>query len=374
MDSITQRASKIEKVLENWLIGDYKYLLNSAIEKTISDGLFEKSDVHFAINHLKKSVLNGEIIRWVNEVSNKESTHKNTVFEPNTQHTTINRHNRVLCLHAGNLPLVGLQDLIASLVGGYQYYGKLSSKDPWLLESLVSVFKLMDEQFYLDVSTDINHFNYKRFSKWMFSGSEASLKTLRPLLLVNQIILPQSLSLMRVAHFSAVCIPKWDDKYIPDLMEGMLRYGGKGCRSIAIISTDTPLKEVNLKLEHAANNWHKDNNTTMIESDMKKYRQAYNAAIGINQVNMNSHLIQEGIPTPDYPEIIYWVPLMKPEQLKITFGRNLQQVYSCSEVEAPLTNNFIDTESVYHAQRPSIDWKPDRTDPLEWLLMNTYGS
>jgi hypothetical protein len=370
--AILERASQIERVLENWLLGDYKYILDSAIEKTISDGLFAKSDVLFAINHVKNSVLNGEIVRWVDEVTSKSEASVDGNRTSNLIKSTTKIDKRVLCLHAGNLPLVGLQDLIATLASGHQYCGKLSSKDPWLLESLVKVFKLMGVEFQLETSTDIHHFNHKQFSKWMFSGSETSLKSIKPQLLSHQIILPQALSLMRVAHFSAAHIPDWNDECIPDLMEGMLRYRGKGCRSIAIVSTDVRLSEVKPQLEAAARVWYKRNGTSMVSSEIKNYRQAYNAAVGIHQVDIASHLIQEGIPTPDYPEIIYWIPLIKPEQLKITFGRNLQQVYSCSKPEVTTSSNIIDIEPVYLSQRPLIDWKPDQTDPLEWLFINKY--
>lgn len=368
MISFLDRASQIEKVLENWLIGKYKYLLDAAIDKTISDGLFPESDVHFAINHIKNSILNGEIVRWVDEVESKTNA--------NTKHrnlnSTIKPDRRVLCLHAGNLPLVGLQDLIAALASGHQYYGKLSTKDPWLLASLSEVFTLMGMGFQLETSTDIHHFNHKQFSKWMFSGSETSLKSLKPLLLDWQIILPKALSLMRVAHFSAVCIPNWNDACLPDLMEAMLRYGGKGCRSVAIISTDARLGEVKSKLEAAGQDWYRKNGTSGVTSVIKLYRQAYNGAIGLNQVDLITHLIQEGIPTPDYPEIIYWVPLMKPEQIKIAFGGNLQQVYSCSGYDKLACNNIIDIEPLYLSQRPPIHWKPDQTDPLEWLFNSNY--
>lgn len=368
MISFIERASQIETVLENWLIGKYKYILDAAIDKTISDGLFPESDVHFAVNHIKNSVLNGKIVCWVDEVKSRT----NAKAELRKQNSINKPDRRVLCLHAGNIPLVGLQDLIATLASGHQYYGKLSTKDPWLLASLSEVFNLMEMDFQLETSTDIHHFNHKQFSKWMFSGSETSLKSLKPLLLDRQIILPKALSLMRVAHFSAVCIPIWNDTCLPDLMEAMLRYGGKGCRSVAIISTDAQLGEVKSKLEAAGQDWHRKNGTSEVTSEIKLYRQAYNGAIGLNQVDLITHLIQEGIPTPDYPEIIYWVPFMKPEQIKIAFGRNLQQVYSCSGSDMLAGNTIIDIEPVYLSQRPPIDWKPDQTDPLEWLFNTNY--
>lgn len=364
MNSIIERANQLEKIIGKWLIGEYRHLLDTAIERTISDGLFEKSDVLFAVRHLENTVLNGSILRWVEKVF---STKTSDEIRSQTYNSR-GGDTRVLCLHAGNVPLVGFQDLVATLTSGNQYYGKLSSKDPWLLKSLVDVFQIIGGDFKLDITTDLNYYRNKQFTRWMFAGSETSLHNLKPILLQNQIIHPRADSLRRVAHFSAVILPKWDENHVLDIIEGILRYGGKGCRSIALISTDVPLEQLRYVFEHAAKNWHQTNGTSLKESNIKKYRQAYNNAIGQDQIDLCTHLIQDGIPTPDYPEIIYKIPLKKTDELKLTYGRNLQQVYLCSDSILDSQKSFFDTEPAYFAQRPPIDWKPDQTDPLEWLI------
>src|SRR5688572_17025752 len=68
MDLYQNRAAKLERVLSVWLTGHGRGELNDAMEKTISEGLFSRSDVEFAVNHLVSSVLNGELLKWCERV------------------------------------------------------------------------------------------------------------------------------------------------------------------------------------------------------------------------------------------------------------------------------------------------------------------
>ena len=68
-------------------------------------------------------------------------------------------------LHAGNLPLVGFQDVLAVLLSGAGYAGKLSRKDPWLIASFFDVLRQLHPQIPVQISTDLAGYQGAAFSR-----------------------------------------------------------------------------------------------------------------------------------------------------------------------------------------------------------------
>jgi hypothetical protein len=346
----------IQKAIEIWLSPDNQPLQN-AISKTVEKGLFSHSDVAHAVNHLHESLRDDQLRKWYDSVNELKKS---------------NIPTRVLCLHAGNLPLVGFQDLLVTLVSGAHYSGKLSRKDPYLIASFIEVLREVWVDAPADISTNIMHFKAKKFPVWMFSGSDASLKTLETTLINHQIIDRNAKSLRRTAHFSAVILSKEIDsgnyarllRVLPDLLESVMRYSGKGCRSVALIYSNVPLKDVREIMENAAQEWVQSNKIEL-RNEIVRFRKAYNTAVGIPQADLTSHLIQESTASPDHPEIVYWLPVESPQDIKASFGNALQTIYTDDEdlVEAGFT-----LEPLHKAQKPDISWRPDGVDPLKWLL------
>src|SRR5699024_4582356 len=115
------------QAIDNWLRPDNLYL-KKAIDKTVSEGYFSFPDVKHAILALKDSLSEQALHRWAEQSgltdSEEDASGKN-----------------VLCLHAGNLPLVGFQDALAVLLSGARYSGKISRKAPYLLPVFLNEVK-----------------------------------------------------------------------------------------------------------------------------------------------------------------------------------------------------------------------------------------
>lgn len=350
----------IQKAIEIWLSPNNQPLQN-AISKTVEKGLFSHSDVTHAVNHLRESLMDNQLVKWYDSVK-----------EP----STCNLNLEVLCLHAGNLPLVGFQDLLVTLASGAHYSGKISRKDPYLIASFIEVLGEVWVDAPVDISTDIMHFKARKFPVWMFSGSDMSLKVLESTLLEHQIIHRNTKSLRRTAHFSAIILAKEIDsvknpqfrRALPDLLESVMRYSGRGCRSVAVIYSDVPLKDVRDIMEKAAQEWVL-NNEINSSNAIVRFRKAYNLAVGIPQADLITHLIQESVASPDHPEIVYWLQMESPQNIKARFGNALQTIYTD---DAYLMDSLLDSaypmESLHKAQKPDISWRPDGVDPLKWLL------
>lgn len=341
---LQQRVRSLQHALRSWLGGMQTEgsPIRGAIERTVEEGLFSQGDVHFAVEHLAASVMDRQLERWLERcvVDNTDGC----------------RGQSVLCLHAGNLPLVGMQDVLAVLLSGADYAGKLSRKDPWLMLSFQEVVRQEDIALPIEMSVDLQRFKGRAFSKWMFAGSHEGLHRVSAELSRLQVLLPGATSLLRTAHFSVASIPDWADVYIPDLLESILRYEGKGCRSVAIVYTNIHLEQVGTGLREAAEVWFEREGRAGVPSPAVRYRKAYNDAVGIPSVILGTHLLQEGIASPDFPDIVYWQPSRLPQEPRLAYGDKLQEVYG------PGATPLVE------AQRPPIDWKPDGQDPLAWLL------
>lgn len=358
-------AAQIGDLLEEWLTA-VDSPLHQAVERTIVEGLFRAGDVHFAVNHLRDSVLDGQPQNWLGEVhkekSNQLYSSKEVTQPQNSLGEVQNEKNAlrtILCLHAGNLPLVGFQDVLAVLLSGSGYAGKLSRKDPYLLKSFIDVIKKRHSKSRVQCCVDINTFKNRQFAEWMFAGSEGSLKKLEHDLLSRQIIVPQHKALRRTAHFSAAVLNERTEPCINDLIESILRYGGKGCRSVALVYSHTSLGGMGPQLIEKAADWYRANGFSPEIPPFVRYRKAYNDAVGIPSVLLGTHLLQAGVPSPDHPEIVYWQEHQNPIQIRMNYSGMLQEVYGCGEGEFT---------ALGQAQRPPIDWKPDGVDTLRWIF------
>lgn len=356
------RINLLCETLETWLDSSSSGHLDKAIQKTVEANLFPTSDVDFAVKHLRSSLRNRKLISWLEqqlEVSGRSYDDLSS-----------NENRRILCLHAGNLPLVGFQDVLAVLAANCRYAGKLSRKDPHLIASFLEVAKSVYPPDFIRYTSELSDFAGIEAREWMFAGSDLSLKSIEPYLLERKIIVPQSRSLRRVAHFSAAVIGEWNPQTAAELAEAILRYGGKGCRSVAMVYTNLSLVEATPELIQASRQWFETNDYPGEISPFVRYRMAYNEAMQIPQVLAGTHLIQEGIPSPDNPEIVYWLPKAIPEEIRGSYGAHLQEVYvSGSSKNREISSEATSFEPLFKAQRPEIDWRPDGVDVLEWVLV-----
>jgi hypothetical protein len=353
-----KHTDKIEYALKSWLFNPDLSGLSVAVRRTVEENYFHSDDIQFAINHLKVVVDRGDFRIWVekNRVESKSQL----------------SDDKVLCLHAGNLPMVGLQDTIAVLLSGLVYGGKISRKDPHLIPSflmhLINQFPEFESR--IKTSTELNDFRDFGAHYWLFAGDESSLNEIKSILLTKNITHSNAESLQRVAHFSIAILPKIViPSSLQDLVESILRYDGKGCRSVAIVYSDSSLLEVSSELNLIGKRWLNRSRRQFDPQSTLKWKYAYNAAIGINQVWVGNALLQEGIPVIGHNQHIFWQPLDKMADHISLFGKGIQQVYSV-ELGNTLSPELFQNRFDYlrNSQAPSLYWTPDGVDPLEWIL------
>ncbi|HBQ60977.1 MAG TPA: hypothetical protein DD671_15510, partial [Balneolaceae bacterium] len=188
---------KITQTLKNWLEPNNQ-ALQEAIEKTVSEGLFSKQDIQHQLSVLRGNVENGEIQEWVNRAGLSDK--KNA------------KGKKVLCLHAGNLPLVGFQTALGVILSGADYYGKLSRKDPYLLGSFLREIEQIGIEQEIQYTTDLHDFQNLNADHIVFAGSEASVPQVEQEVKKLGAAKEKAEYLIRTAKFSIAYLEDWNEE------------------------------------------------------------------------------------------------------------------------------------------------------------------
>ncbi|HET8865516.1 MAG TPA: acyl-CoA reductase [Gracilimonas sp.] len=343
-------AIDITQTVKNWLDPENQ-TLQKAVEKTISEGLFSSEDIQHQLSVLRGNVENGDVEEWVKRAGLTDE--KNA------------KDKKVLCLHAGNLPLVGFQTAIGVILSGADYYGKLSRKDPHLLGSFLKEIQQANIGQEIQFSTDLDSFENLEADSVVFAGSENSVPDVKAGIQKRSAAKPNATYLIRTAKFSMVFLNKWNEEIKEELVEAMLRYGGKGCRSVAVVVAEFELDEVKEELRTSIQNFWKENPQHQKPAPELKYQFAYNEGIQRNQLWLEHFLIQE---TEELPETDFTVNWVQGDEeivraLRMKFGEVVQSVYTAgSEIER------LKTDPLSQAQNPPIWWKPDGVDVIRELI------
>jgi len=352
MQSLEHHIEKISNATRKWIQPDNNDL-KIAIERTVEEGLFGVEDIRHRIRHLKDSVRTESLKKWCVKAG---------LQSPSLQ------NNLVCCLHAGNIPLVGFHNLLAVLLSGSSYRGKLSRKDPYLMGSylrMLEEFDLVDKDHW---SIDLNHFSSIRADAVLFSGSESSVEPVRKLLKELGIASPTTPELIRTAHFSVAWITDNNRATMEELTESVFRYSGNGCRSVAVVVAPFGLKEEKCTFTDYVESFWLKNPQHQKPKPSLGYRYAYNKAVDIDQLWLNDFLIEEHLSYPDEKFILQWIKggRSEVEQVVQHYAGSLQSVYSNSEMGTSVAGRTVEPLST--AQKPPVWWKADGIDTIEWLL------
>ena len=326
---IEEHIKEIKSALEIWLHPDNE-ILSEAIEKTIKNRLFDEDDIHFQLDAFRKNIQNGDIEEWIKRSGLSDNHHA--------------EGRKVLCLHAGNIPLVGFQDCLATLLSGADYYGKLSSKDPFLIASFLESANLKQVKGY---SINLDEFQNLGADKLLFAGSESTVDSVKEKLKRKNIVKSETEYIIRTAKLSIAIV----DEVSAQLKDAMFRYNGKGCRSVGIVYSGMSLDDVQDQFEYQKMNHPKAN-----------YLKAYYDAIEKTYIETGNHLIVESNDFPEEDFLIHWVNggMDSLANLKEKYGSRIQSVYS--------KEGIGDTEKLSEAQHPPLYWKPDDLDVLGAIL------
>ena len=355
MATLQKRIATLIEAADNWLDEENHYLAD-AIDRTVREGYFSLQDVRYAIDALKKSLSEKSLLEWAERAT---LTDENDAEGEN-----------VLCLHAGNLPMVGFQDALATLLTGARYSGKISRKDPYLLPTFLNEVKKTELWSDMDVQWThrLDDFEDMRHDNMIFAGSESSVPGVKKEIQRLNLAKKDARFLIRTAHFSMAYIDQNNDQTIQNLTDAILRYGGKGCRSVAVVVSPYSLDEVRGELKKAAKSFWIENPQHQKPAPKLKQQYAYNRAVECPQLWLEYFLVQEGGIAFDQDFIYYWIQGDKTTAAQIADQNHeqLQSIY-VSDTDGKIPGWNERTELLSNAQQPHLSWKPDGVDTLRWL-------
>lgn len=346
---------KLQEAIDEWLSPDNTDLKN-AIDKSVDEGLFSFEDIKYQIQTLKKTLKKSEFEMWA-ELAGIEGR-------------VVDQSKNVLCLHAGNLPLVGVQDILAVVLSGNQYAGKLSRKDPYLPVTLLQKLRkhdLLDGRWSVDldeIAAQIEHADIL-----MFSGSTDSVDPVIDKLESLGLADATTPRLIRTAHYSIALIEDDTPDTFHKLAEAVLRYGGSGCRSVAMVIAPFELNSKKCEFTDYVESFWLKNPQHEKPAPSLYHRFAYNKAIVIEQSWLDDFMIEQTDLEPVEPFILHWVK-GDTETLKELARKHrdgLQTIY-VTNPDQELPDDLPKPEMLSDAQQPPIWWRPDGVDPLKWLI------
>lgn len=358
MADLLTRIDTLLNVFDNWLADENEYL-TQAIVRSVEEGYFSFTDIKYALNSLRKNLNKTALDEWA--VRSGISDERDADGQ------------NVLCLHAGNLPLVGFQDALAVLLSGARYTGKISRKDPYLLPTFLNEVKKTETWSSMDVqwSHRLDDLEDMQNDTILFAGSEESVPGVVEAVEAFNLKKTDTRFLIRTAHFSMAYLDNQDKKHMEDLVEGIFRYGGKGCRSVAVVVSPFSLDQIKCELTDYLETFWLDNPQHEKPKPKLKQRFAYNKAVERSQAWLDDFLLQEGGLELDQDFICYWVKgdEQKVSELAGEFDEQLQSIYiTHPDISIPGYEQKV--EFLSDAQNPPIYWKPDNIDVLKWLIDN----
>jgi hypothetical protein len=336
-----EQIQLIDQATRKWFQADNTQL-KEAIDKTVQEGLFSFEDIKFAILALKEKVDAGQIVEWANRAGLNEDHNQ--------------KGKKVLCLHAGNLPLVGFQDAIGTILSGADYHGKLSKKDPYMLATFLDTLKDAGLQNTIDYSTELKSFEDLQADKVLFAGSEQSVEPVKQQLSELNAVTNHTEFVIRTAKFSMAYITSEETDVVIDLVEAIFRYGGQGCRSVAVVVSPTRFKNLKCHFQDYVEAFWLKNPQLKRPTPALEYQFAYNKSIARDQAWMDHFLIQESEDFPELDFTLHWIKgdESKLKELKERYGNTVQTVYTAGQKIEGLQTEFLS-----QAQTPNLWWEPD---------------
>ncbi|MEX0771743.1 MAG: hypothetical protein WD038_01175 [Balneolales bacterium] len=349
-----KRIKSIIKALDIWL--NESDALQQAVDQTVNDELFTRHDIAFSLDHIRASVTEDTLSGWSNKAGADTAPIKNKT---------------ALCLHAGNLPLVGFQDVMAVLLSGFNYAGKISRKDQYLLPGFLELLKENGFGKSIQYSLNLNEYKGLQANVVMFSGSGGSAREVMDKLSEMDIVARNHKRLIRTAGFSMAYLDRMDDLILSELTEAMLRYEGKGCRSVALVVSPFGPEELMDNLGKFAEKYWEKYPPIKKLSPKTRYRYAYNKALGKKQQLFRHILIQQNDMELENENIICMVKGDDHECRKRAES-NLMRLQNIYTVNPDINiKGFEDRIAPLNSvQTPPINWQPDGVGPLRWLVEN----
>lgn len=269
-------------------------------------------------------------------------------------------------LNAGNIPLVGLQDLLAVALTGHDYLGTVSSKSPHLLPGFVDALKEHDPAW--PASFAEAEALFQRADAIIATGDDETVDWVTKQCEAHGI--PADRRLLRGHRYSVAVIDgEEDDDDREHLAEDALLHEGYGCRNVAIVWAPRDLPPdpyLNaLALFRGLFPVHPEVPGTlqMQQAFLEATDQSHAYGEGLE------FLVSRGEPEPQRPGHIRWAEYDSLDEVRDWLADHddqIQLVTARPQVAEQLEAS-VQTAALGSAQRPELDWQPDDRDTLAFL-------
>lgn len=115
------------------ILSGYKQILDNAVEQSrVQNPWFTSENIQLALTGIAHILKQDLLEKWLSEYHLPEKTESS---------------KNIGVISAGNLPLVGIHDMLCVLITGHHYIGKLSGKDRDLLKALTTILTNINTGF-----------------------------------------------------------------------------------------------------------------------------------------------------------------------------------------------------------------------------------
>ncbi len=319
-----------------------------AVQATLTaSNSFTKEAMEYAIDQQMSEVTEFALKKWIGKRRSKHVC-------------------QVGVINAGNVPFVGLQDLLAVLICGHSYVGVLSSKCPYLLPAFVQTVRDQGE----DVAVSFVDRNtiWEQVHAVMATGSDATIAQISSLAAERQISTPKCL--FRSNRYGIAILDGHEtDDDLDDLAMDALLHEGMGCRNVALIFAPIGL-EPDRCLKHFAHvrGVFPTHPTTPGRLEMQR---AYLAALKQPHAYGDGleFLISKGPAEVQVPGHVRWVEYKNLDELTRlveAIRSEVQCVVAHKKLSAILPDAW-GIQSFGTTQKPALAWKPDQRDTIDFL-------
>ncbi len=269
-------------------------------------------------------------------------------------------------LNAGNIPLVGLQDLLAVVLTGHNYVGSVSSKSPHLLPAFVDELKTHDPDW--PATFDEAEALFARVDAIIATGDDETVDWVTEQCDAHGIATDHRL--LRGHRYSVAVIDgEEDEDDREDLAEDALLHEGYGCRNVAIVWAPRDLSP-----DPYLNALARFRGLFPVHSEVPGTLQMQQAFL---EATDQSHaygeglefLVSRGEPEPQRPGHIRWAEYDTLDEVREWLAAHddqIQLVTARPEVAERL-GPAVPTAALGSAQRPDLDWQPDGKDTVTVL-------
>lgn len=271
---------------------------------------------------------------------------------------------RVCVLNAGNVPFVGLQDLLAVLLTGNEYLGVTSSRSPYLLPSFASSVRRYEPDVVIDFF-DLDG-ACGSAEALIATGSSATTQLVSRRFLAAGV--PSERQLLRGTRQGAAMLNGNENAAdLYGLARDALLHEGRGCRNVAVILAPSFMDPRSF-----ADQAHRFRRSFPAHPSTRKgIARAANflRAVGEPFIRGDGFIVIEGDVALREPAVIRWVRHDDESEAVTWLQRNaarLQVVVQEKDRSRSLPAS-VEQCGFGSSQDPTLDWRPDGVDTISFL-------